>query len=319
MEDIKNPIIDIKNLIVEYGKGKKKNRAVDDISFCINRGEVVGFIGPNGAGKTSTIKAIMGFIFPKSGEIKVFGMDPGEVLSRQKIGYLPEVSLYYPYMKANELLELYGGLHGLSKTELNKKIPEILELVGLGGKGSILLKNFSKGMQQRLGIAQAIIADPEALIFDELSSGLDPIGRYDLRKVLLNLKERGRTIFFSSHELTEVENLCNKVIVIHKGKIKCQTSVEKIINSLDNYEIIFSLSKPPDQLLDYIKSNSYMTYDNELYKCYMEGIERYTAILNILNQNKAKIINTFSKRQSLEEFFMKLINTPADVKHEVGE
>lgn len=215
----KPPVIDVRNLVIEYGRGQKKTRAVDGVSFSVNEGECVGFIGANGAGKTSTIKSIMGFLFPQSGEIRVFGDKAGTVESRRRIGYLPEVALYYPFMKARELLELYGGLHGLSQKELKEKIPPLLDKIGLAGKGEILLKHFSKGMQQRLGIAQAIIADPEALIFDELSSGLDPIGRFDLRNVLLDLKSRGRTIFFSSHELTEVETLCDRVIIIHKGRI----------------------------------------------------------------------------------------------------
>lgn len=136
-----------------------------------------------------------------------------------RTGYLPEVALYYPFMKARELLELYGGLHGVPSSELPDRITRILAKVGLEGRGESLLRSFSKGMQQRLGIAQSLIAEPELLIFDELSSGLDPIGRHDLRNLLLELKQAGRTVFFSSHELTEVESLCDRVIIIHRGKI----------------------------------------------------------------------------------------------------
>lgn len=307
LEKTASPIIDINNLVVEYGKGKSKIRAVDGISFTINQGEMVGFIGPNGAGKTSTIKVIMGFIFPTSGEVKVFGAPAGTVESRWRIGYLPEVALYYSFMKARELLELYGGLHGLSRECLKKRIPEILETVGLEGKGGILLKNFSKGMQQRLGIAQAIIADPEALIFDELSSGLDPIGRYDLRKALINLKERGRTIFFSSHELTEVENLCNRVIVIHKGKIKCQSTIDELLKPLNVFEIEFFPSTPLKNRIAELKALCDLTQNNEIWSCRVEGAEKYVAVLNLLTEEGAAIKNTFSKRQSLEDFFMQLI------------
>ncbi|HOE64444.1 MAG TPA: ABC transporter ATP-binding protein [Candidatus Sumerlaeota bacterium] len=227
----KPPVIHVQNLVIEYGRGHKKIRAVDGVSFTVNEGECVGFIGANGAGKTSTIKSIMGFLFPQSGVVKVFGDNAGTVESRRRIGYLPEVALYYPFMKARELLELYGGLHGLSQKELKEKIPPLLANIGLAGKGETLLKHFSKGMQQRLGIAQAIIADPEALFFDELSSGLDPIGRYDLRNVLLELKSRGRTIFFSSHELTEVETLCDRVLIIHEGRIIKESSLDELKKS----------------------------------------------------------------------------------------
>ena len=213
------PVIEVSDLVVEYGKGTKKTRAVNGLSFSVKAGECVGFIGANGAGKSSTMKAMMGFLFPVSGSVKVFGLAPGLAESRQRIGYLPEVALYYPFMKARELLELYGGLQGIPRGEMRGRIETILARVGLAGRGESLLKNYSKGMQQRLGIAQALIADPELMIFDELSSGLDPIGRHDLRNVLLDLKKAGRTIFFSSHELHEVESLCDRAVIIHRGKL----------------------------------------------------------------------------------------------------
>ena len=216
---ISDVVIDVQDLCVEYGKGRRRTRAVNGISFQVNQGECVGFIGANGAGKSTTIKTLMGFMFPVSGRATVFGEAGGAPAGRRRIGYLPEVALYYPFMKARELLGLYGGLSGLSRQALRERIPAVLEDVGLSGKGDILLRNFSKGMQQRLGIAQALIAEPELLILDELSSGLDPVGRHDLRRVLVRLKQAGRTLFFSSHELTEVESLCDRVIMIHRGRL----------------------------------------------------------------------------------------------------
>lgn len=236
------PVIQVQDLVVEYGKAKKLHRAVDGISFDVHEGECVGFIGANGAGKSTTIKTLMGFMFPASGSAQVFGARAGTTESRMRIGYLPEVALYYPFMKAHELLELYGGLGGLSKAELRKRIPGLLERVGLGGHSGDLLKSFSKGMQQRLGIAQSLITEPDLLIYDELNSGLDPLGRVDLRTVLLELKEQGRTIFFSSHELTEVEALCDRVLMIHKGKVVKNAPLEQLLAdsggaSLENYFI----------------------------------------------------------------------------------
>ena len=213
------PIIDVRDLVVEYGRGPKAVRAVDGVSFQVRAGETTGFVGLNGAGKSSVIKTIMGFLFPVSGSVSVFGLPPGDPSSRTRIGYLPEVSLYYPFMKARELLQLYGGLSGLTSAELNERIPGLLEKVGLAGKGELLLKTFSKGMQQRLGIAQALIARPELLVLDELNSGLDPLGRFDLRQTLLELKGQGKTLFFSSHELNEVESLCDHLVIIHRGRI----------------------------------------------------------------------------------------------------
>jgi ABC-2 type transport system ATP-binding protein len=212
-------VIEVDQLVVDYGKGSKAHRAVDGISFSVREGECVGFIGANGAGKSTTIKTLMGFMFPSSGRAGVFGARAGTPESRRRIGYLPEVALYYPFMKARELLELYGGLGGLSRVDIRARVPGILEKVGLSDQGESLLRSFSKGMQQRLGIAQSLITEPDLLIYDELNSGLDPLGRVDLREVLLDLKSQGRTIFFSSHELNEVENLCDRVIMIHRGRL----------------------------------------------------------------------------------------------------
>jgi len=230
MNDLKeaisaNTILEVKDLVVEYGRGAKARRAVDGVSFSIRAGECVGFIGLNGAGKSSTLKSILGFIFPVSGSIQVFGSPAGSVESRKRIGYLPEVAQYYPFMKGRELMEVYGRLSGLTRAELSERIPVLLERVGLKGRGESLLQTYSKGMQQRLGIAQSLLAEPDFLIYDELSSGLDPLGRYELRDMLLEVKARGRTIFFSSHELTEVEGLCDRVLMIHKGRILEEASL----------------------------------------------------------------------------------------------
>ena len=237
-----NAVIKVEDLVVEYGKKKEIHRAVNSISFEVEPGECVGFIGANGAGKSTTIKTLMGFMFPTSGSAKVFNAEAGTTESRTRIGYLPEVALYYPFMKARELLELYGGLGGLKKDQLKERIPGLLEKVGLSGRENDLLKSFSKGMQQRLGIAQSLITEPDLLIYDELNSGLDPLGRVDLRHVLLELKEQGRTIFFSSHELSEVEALCDRVLMIHKGSIVKNAPLEQVLeetrnSSLEDYFI----------------------------------------------------------------------------------
>lgn len=211
-------VIEVENLVIAYGTGARRNVAVDGLTCEVRQGETVGFIGPNGAGKSSTIKALMGFHFPTSGALRILSRPVPDVHVRSRIGYLPEVTQYYPFMKARELLELYGGLSGLTRRQLKERIPGLLAKVGLEGKGEELIQKFSKGMQQRIGIAQALISDPDVLILDELSSGLDPVGRYDLRATMLDLKRQGKTIFFSSHELHEVEDLCDRIIVLDRGK-----------------------------------------------------------------------------------------------------
>jgi ABC-2 type transport system ATP-binding protein len=297
-------VIHVQDLVVDYGKGKRAHRAVDGISFEVAPGECVGFIGANGAGKSTTIKSLMGFLFPESGSIDVFGDPAGTTRSRQRIGYLPEVALYYPFMKARELLELYGGLHGVSRRDLRARIPEILEKVGLGGKENLLLKTFSKGMQQRLGIAQSLIARPELLIFDELSSGLDPIGRFDLRDVLLDLKQEGRTVFFSSHELSEVESLCDRVLMVHRGRIVKSASVSEIMKPLNRFEIVFATNGagvPGDvEALQPIRSG-------DRFELSISDVEVYSRTLTSLNQGQCRIIHANSKSVSLEEYFIDLV------------
>jgi ABC-2 type transport system ATP-binding protein len=254
------------------------------------------------------MKTLMGFVFPVSGSVRVFGKSAGSVESRSRLGYLPEVALYYPFMKARELLELYGGLQGLSRAELKKRIPSLLDEVGLTGKGEQLLKNFSKGMQQRLGIAQAIIADPELLIFDELSSGLDPLGRHDLREVLLRLKANGTTIFFSSHELTEVESLCDRVIMINQGKVVAEAPVAELMKPLNEFHLRFSTadSQLPAELAEY------QPHRNEHgWTAQFTDQGQYTEAISRLARNNCQIISTESKTRSLEDYFIELVRNAA--------
>lgn len=220
--------IQVDHLCLSYGRGAKRVAAVKDVSFAVTEGECVGFIGANGAGKSTTIKALMGFIYADQGEARLFGRPAGDPAGRRQVGYLPEVALYYPYMRARELLTLYGTLSGLKAADLRQRIPAALEAVGLGGRDKDLLRTFSKGMQQRLGIAQALIAQPTLLILDEVSAGLDPLGRHDLRALLQQLRDTGCTIFFSSHELTEVESLCNRVILIDQGRIRKEVTQSEL-------------------------------------------------------------------------------------------
>lgn len=301
--DANDALIEVDQLVIEYGDKASPFRAVDNLSFKVKQGECVGFIGANGAGKSSTIKALMGFHFPSSGSIRVFGEEPGAAKSRQNIGYLPEIALYYPFMKARELLELYGGLHGVDKSTLKKRIPVILDRVGLGGKEESLLKNFSKGMQQRLGIAQALISEPEALIFDELNSGLDPIGRHDLRQVLLDLKSKGRTIFFSTHELAEVEQVCDRVIILHKGKLIKNVTVQDLVKPLTQFEIDFTTTgEAPKEIAGAIPIPN-----DRGFLVTLHNVDAYSRALKELPESGARITNTRSVQFSLEQYFIDLI------------
>lgn len=306
---MKDSVIDVTDLVVRYGKGAKAVDAVRGVTFSVHRGECVGFVGANGAGKSTTLKALMGFIFPHAGRLRVFGEEAGTVGSRRRTGYLPEVALYYPFMKARELLELYGGLHGVSRRDLKQRIPAMLETVGLTGRGETLLKNFSKGMQQRLGIAQSLIAEPELLVFDELCSGLDPLGRFDLRQILLDLKKAGRTVFFSSHELTEVESLCDRILIVHQGRILRNEPLDALRAPRNGYEIRFA---PNGKGLPPSVQASHPRREGDHYRLNIEDEQAFGRTLAELATFRCRILEASSRLPSLEDCFLDLIRESAE-------
>ncbi|HXX79076.1 MAG TPA: ABC transporter ATP-binding protein [Ktedonobacteraceae bacterium] len=193
--------------------------AVDDISLATYRGEAFGFLGPNGAGKSTVVKILTGLVTPTKGSVRVLGQPINHVQSRKRVGYLPEFPSFHRWFKAREFLEFHGRLYGLSGTYLEKRISEVLEMVGLSGRESQKLGTFSKGMLQRIGLAQAIIHKPELVILDELVSGLDPVGQRDMRDLLRELKTEGTSIFLNSHLLADVEAICDRVAIINQGRI----------------------------------------------------------------------------------------------------
>ncbi|MDW8107792.1 MAG: ABC transporter ATP-binding protein [Armatimonadota bacterium] len=235
-----HPIV-VRELVVEYRRWfKPPVRAVDGLSFEVRAGEIVGFLGVNGAGKTSTIKTLMGFQPPTAGEVRLFGLSATDARARRLVGFLPETALYSPYLTPYETLRLYGELHGLSGRSLRAQIEALLEAVNLADRMHTLNKHLSKGMLQRVGIAQALLGDPQLLILDEVSSGLDPIGKRELRDLLATQRQQGTTIFFSSHELAEVASICDRILIIHKGRLIAQHTLDELagrVASLEDYFI----------------------------------------------------------------------------------
>ena len=197
----------------------------------VNAGEVFGFLGPNGAGKTTTMNVLLGFIPPTSGTAYLFGIDVRQPIARQRIGYLPELTYYYKFLTAEELLRFYAKIFGLPRGETDKRIDQLLKLVELEHARKRPIKSYSKGMQQRVGLAQALINNPDLLILDEPTSGLDPLGRLKVRQIIERLKHEGKTVFFSSHELGEVETVCDRVAIIHQGELKVVGRVDEIKKS----------------------------------------------------------------------------------------
>ena len=225
-------ILRTENLCVEYrtrGLRLEITPALRDLNLSIRAGEVFGFLGPNGAGKTTTINVLLGFIPPTSGTAYLFGIDVRQPIARQRIGYLPEMTYYYKFLTAEELLRFYAKIFGLPRLEADKRIDEVLKLVELEQVRKHLIKTYSKGMLQRVGLAQALINNPDLLILDEPTSGLDPLGRMKVREIIQRLKSEGKTVFFSSHELGEVETVCDRVAIIDQGRLKAVGRVSDLV------------------------------------------------------------------------------------------
>ena len=225
-------VVELKNLRVEYRARNAREAvkvAVRGLSLRVNRGEVFGFLGPNGAGKTTTMNVLLGFVNSTSGEARLFDVNVRDPISRQRIGYLPELTYYYKFLTAEEILRFYAKIFELSSAETDRRIDELMKLVELEHARKRPIKTYSKGMQQRVGIAQALINNPDLLILDEPTSGLDPLGRMKVREIIQRLKNEGKTVFFSSHELGEVETVCDRVAIISEGELKGEGRVSELV------------------------------------------------------------------------------------------
>jgi len=224
-------ILRTEKLRVEYESREFRRApkvAVQGLDLEVNAGEVFGFLGPNGAGKTTTMNVLLGFVRPTSGTAYLFGIDVRQPIARQRIGYLPELTYYYKFLTAEELLRFYAKVFHIPRLEADRRIDQLLKLVELESARKRLIKSYSKGMQQRVGLAQALINNPDLLILDEPTSGLDPLGRMKVREIIQRLKNEGKTVFFSSHELGEVETICDRVAIIHEGELKAIGPVSQI-------------------------------------------------------------------------------------------
>ena len=236
-------ILKTEKLRVEY----RSSPAVDGLRVALRGldlevypGEVFGFLGPNGAGKTTTMNVLLGFVPPTSGQAYLFGVNVRDPIARQRIGYLPELTYYYKFLSAEELLRFYARIFRIPAPQREARIDQVLKLVELDHARGRLIRTYSKGMQQRVGLAQALINNPDLLIFDEPTSGLDPIGRMQVRSIIQRLKNEGKTVFFSSHELGEVETVCDRVAILAQGELKVQGRVDDLVRQHQcNLEQVF--------------------------------------------------------------------------------
>jgi ABC-2 type transport system ATP-binding protein len=240
--------IRIDDLTKDYAIGfwrKRPYRALDRLSLQIESGEVFGFLGPNGAGKTTTLKLLMQLIFPSSGGAEILGRPIGDLATRQRIGYLPENPHFYDYLTAEELLTYFARLFGYKSADRQRRVTTLLDRVGIGSERRLQLRKFSKGMIQRVGIAQALLNDPEVVFLDEPMSGLDPLGRRDVRQLILDLRDQGRTVFFSSHILADAEALCSRVAVVAGGRLAASGRLADILAfDVHGWELVVANLRP---------------------------------------------------------------------------
>ncbi|HMO05308.1 MAG TPA: ABC transporter ATP-binding protein [Kiritimatiellia bacterium] len=216
---------------------RPKVQAVDDVSFSIRRGEVFGLLGPNGSGKSTTIKMLLGLLFPTRGTIQVLGRSPRDVQNKRRIGYLPEESYLYSYLTSWETLDFYGRLFDLGPAERRARIDQLLDMIGLRHARNRVVGEFSKGMARRIGLAQALINDPDFIILDEPTSGLDPIGCRQIKDLILTLARRGKTILMTSHLLADVEDVCDRVAILYNGRVQAQGTIDELLQEAERFRL----------------------------------------------------------------------------------
>jgi ABC-2 type transport system ATP-binding protein len=299
------PAIEIEGLSKDYTTGfwlAKKKRSLDNLTMKVERGEVFGFLGPNGAGKTTTIKLLMGLIFPSAGSARILGRPVSDVGMHNEIGYLPEQPYFYDYLTARELLDYFARFHGYGAAERRERVERMLKKVGLETAGKIQLRKYSKGMLQRVGVAQAILHDPQVVILDEPMSGLDPLGRREVRDIILELKKAGRTVLFSTHILGDAEMLCDRVGVIAGGKLRGVGSPEEIVGvKSEGMEILFEWSgRGAGTIVEKA------VRIGGRYRIAVEESELYGA-MEQLRAAGAKVLSVTRVRQTLEDYFLGLM------------
>jgi ABC-2 type transport system ATP-binding protein len=303
--------IEILGLEKTYGVGfwrKRPKCALKPLNLTVESGEIFGFLGPNGAGKTTTLKLLMGLVFPTSGTARILGMELDDPRMKAQIGFLPEQPYFYDYLTARELLKYYGQLSGVEASQLVRKVDAVLERVGLRDATDVQLRKFSKGMLQRAGIAQAILHDPKVVFLDEPMSGLDPMGRREVRDLIEELKQQGKTVFFSTHILSDAEALCDRVAVIHQGELRGVGRVAELTSSVaGKVELIWNGSAVPAGL-SALGAECHISGDT------MRAVvpeAQQEAALEILRQERLRIVSLTPVLSSLEEYYLQKVNPAA--------
>ncbi len=291
--------------------------ALDDVSLTIPRGEILGYLGPNGSGKTTTLKILMGLIAPDAGSVSVLGLPLHDSSWRYRVGYLPEHPYLYDYLTAAEYLDYAGRLFGLSDSSRRERSHELLKLVGLWASRDIPMRRFSKGMVQRAGLAQALVNDPELVFLDEPMSGLDPVGRRLVRDIIVGLRGRGTTVFFSTHILSDAETLCDRVALLRGGRLLNVGRLDEILN-LDVSHVEMTASGVPATALERIAGvQAVLTLGERVRLQVADGSVGAVAVA--VERAGGRILEVNAVRQSLEEYFFKEMGTPSSMSSVLQE
>lgn len=298
--------IEIENLTKVYGYGTEAVKAVDSLNLVVEEGEVFGFLGPNGAGKTTTVQMLMQIIFPSEGSAKLLGKPLGDVNVRERVGYLPELFQFHDFLKATEFLDFHASLYGMEKKMRRKRIPEVLELVGLDDNANSRIRTFSKGMLQRIGIAQSIINKPSLLFLDEPTSALDPMGRRDVRDLIMRLSEAGTTIFLNSHLLSEVEMTCSRVAILNNGALVRVSDLQSLITPTPCVDI--KVSEMKEEVLARIKTiATSVEHTDDHWTVYLQSDEQINQLADIIMDSGASLREFTPRQKPLEDAFIQAI------------
>lgn len=285
--------------------GRPSVTVLDGLTLSIGEGQIYGFLGPNGSGKTTTLKILLGLMHATTGRVEVLGKPAGNVMVRKRIGFLPESPYFYDYLTAEEFLTFYGHLAGLDRVELNKRVTHLLEIVGLVDARTRQLRKFSKGMLQRIGLAQALIHDPELVILDEPMSGLDPVGRKQVRDLILGLRDQGKTVFFSTHIIPDVEMICDRVGVLAKGKLLATGRVEELVTRghTQSVEIVCQGIKA-DGIPAITSAATRVLQRGQHSLIMLPGPGRLEETLAVIRAQGGTLISVTPQKGSLEELFL---------------
>ncbi|HKM85551.1 MAG TPA: ABC transporter ATP-binding protein [Terriglobales bacterium] len=306
-------ILDLeKSYLVGFWR-KRPKVALRRLRLTIEEGEVFGFLGPNGAGKTTTLKLLMGLVFPTAGTARILGLDMDDPRVKSQIGFLPEQPYFYDHLTARELLNYYGQLSGVPAKGRSARVEQMLARVGLSDSAGVQLRKFSKGMLQRVGLAQAILHDPKLVFLDEPMSGLDPMGRREVRDLIQQLRHEGKTVFFSTHILSDAEALCDRVGVIHQGELRGVGAVAELTSKMQGkVEIVFFAQKVPAGLASL---GAEARVSGDMVNAVLPEAQQEAA-LDVLRREHIKLISLTPVRRSLEEYYIQKLRPTEDRKED---